>query len=116
MPPRPTMPTSLWYGRAQPFGQPVMRTLIGSLAEAQVGEDAFRACRSRPARLAPLSVMARPQVGIAGHAMLHFRACESVSGRGNAVLVQHRIDRAAIGRRDAAEEHVLLRRQPHVRP
>jgi hypothetical protein len=32
VPPRPTMPTSLWYGRAQPFGQPVIRTLIGSSA------------------------------------------------------------------------------------
>ena len=29
---RPTMPMSLWYGRAQPFGQPVMRTLSFSSA------------------------------------------------------------------------------------
>ena len=54
-------------------------------------------------------MIARPHVGIAGHAMLHFWACDSVSGRGMPYSFSIESTAAAVCGRDVAEQHVLLR-------
>ena len=96
-----------WYGRAQPFGQPVIRTLIGSAArpsEMSVGSS----WSITPGSARSLSVIASGQVGMAGQAMLHLRTAERDSAWLDAVLGQDRIDPAAPVGRDVAQQHVLL--------
>ena len=64
---RPTNANSATYGRAQPFGQPVMRMEIGSSAMPTSSiTPSSSSTRCGMARSA--SVMAKPQVGRAGQA------------------------------------------------
>src|SRR2546427_1407505 len=64
----PTNPTSPRYGREQPFGQPLMRKLMRSSARPSSSSSAA-SLRMRPGSARSASATARPQVGMAGHAI-----------------------------------------------
>src|SRR6266853_2072378 len=64
----PTNPTSPRYGLEQPLGQPLMRKLIRSSARP-TSSSSFASWRMREGSARSASATARPQVGMAGHAM-----------------------------------------------
>ena len=71
---RPTRPTSALYGRAQPLGQPVIRTVNrSSPSPCLSSSDSIWSINEGKARSA--SVTARPQVGSAGQAIDSVERC-----------------------------------------
>ena len=109
-PGRPS-PTSLWYGRAQPFGQPVMRTLIALARPAPARRTPSPSWSTTPGSARSLSVMASGHVGMAGQAMLHFCTSDRFSGRGMPYSVSSESTAGLSAVADVAEQHVLLARE-----
>ena len=60
--------------------QPVTADAYGLVGRGAGWRGRFRSCRSRPARLRPLSVMARPQVGAGTTCSTSCALCERISG------------------------------------
>src|ERR1700692_4788425 len=83
----PTRPTSPRYGRAQPLGQPVMRTEIGEAA-------------GRDRRAAHGEASQRGQL----------------RGQLDTMIAEQSLHRRAIGGRDARNDHVLLGRETQGGP
>ena len=85
------MPISAVGGRAQLFGQPVMRITTSTSPSPAASIASIQLGRIRSA-----SVIARPQVGFAGHAIALRRTSDTDSGRATPCGVEDRLERGAV--------------------
>ena len=83
--------------------------------QAQVGQRPLPARRQARAASARDSVIARPHVGIAGQAMLHFCTSDRFSGRGMPCSSSRLSIAGRFAGVDVAQQHVLLRRDADAR-
>ena len=112
----PTRPMSELYGRAQPFGQPVIRVVKTSFSRPSSLQLGFQSASIIVGSTRSLSVTASPHVGSAGQAIDQRRTVGVILGQRHAMPPQNLFEPAAVVRRDVAEDDALVRREPQRRP